>query len=267
MFSRPRLKTLLPSLSRLAGGFLLSTVTVAAAQAAQWKDFQSTETGLVLINMELSGEALNKTSAQLLRQSTPQNLASLSQALTDLQQKLAPAILEHGSDIAQSLKSFELKSTPQYEQLESPVHLTATTNTVLKKAYFINSAVRTQSELLPVIEQKLKSSSITMEDKIALGLTTLALGHFMTRSSAYAQEVPTDIQNLSRQVASRISQTQAKITANPMSALQLGNELKFLMEAQSALGKISEMSTVNAQKLPTQVQQLAVVAQKVNRLF
>lgn len=266
MFSRPRLKTLLPSLSRLAGGFLLSTVTVAAAQAAQWKDFQSTETGLVLINMELSGEALNKTSAQLLRQSTPQNLASLSQTLTGLQQKLAPAILEHGSDIAQSLKSFELKSTPQYEQLESPVHLTATTNTVLKKAYFINSAVRTQSELLPVIEQKLKSS-ITMEDKIALGLTTLALGHFMTRSSAYAQEVPTDIQNLSGQVASRISQTQAKITANPMSALQLGNELKFLMEAQSALGKISEMSTVNAQKLPTQVQQLAVVAQKVNRLF
>jgi hypothetical protein len=242
--------------------FMLCT----AAQAAQWKTFADTETGLVLIKSGLSGEKINLSTEKMV-QSSSQNLSLLKGPMTSLQKTLAPLVLKYETGIGDSLKSYRLENSPKYEQLDSKMSLAQKANEILMKAYFINSAVETQTVLLPVLEGKLKAGKLSIEDKAAAALVSLSLGNFLAQSSKYAQQIPTDSNVLVKEVSAEIDRVQKKISANPMSAFQMGQELQFLMEAQSALGKATEMTQKNAQLLPTQAQKLASLMQNIQKLF
>lgn len=242
--------------------FMLCT----AAQAAQWKTFTDTETGLLLINGGLSGEKINLTSANMVKTSS-QNLSLLQGPMTSLQKTLEPLVVKYEAGIGSSLKPFNVEKPPRYEQLESLVPLAQKTNEILRKAYFINSAVETQATLLPGLEAKLKTGKLSIEDKAAMALVSLSLGNFLAQSSKYAQQIPSDSDVLTKQVTAEIDRVQKKISANPMSAFQMGQELQFLIEAQSALGKATDMTQKNAQLLPTQAQKLASLMQNIQKLF
>mgnify|MGYP000032331680 CR=1 FL=1 len=253
-------------LKRIAIASLSTFLFSTAVQAAQWKTFTDTETGLLLINGGLSGEKINLTSANMVKTSS-ENLSLLQEPMTSLQQKLAPLVLKYEEGIGRSLKPFNIEKTPRYEQLDSQVPLAQKTNEILKKAYFINSAVETQTTLLPGLEAKLKAGKLPIEDKAAMALVSLSLGNFLAQSSKYAQQIPSDSDVLTKQVTAEIDRVQKKMSANPMSAFQMGQELQFLMEAQSSLGKATEMTQKNVQLLPAQAQKLSSLMLNIQKLF
>lgn len=248
---------------------LLSTlvffVLSGAVQAAQWKNFTDTETGLLLINSGLSAEKINLTSANMVQSS--QGLSFLQGPMISLQKSVTPLVLKYETGIVSRLKGYALEKTPRYEQLESRVPLAQKTNDILMKTYYVNSALETQASLLPTLEDKLKSGKLSIEEKASVALVSLSLGYFLSQSSKYAQQIPTDSKALTQQVSAEIDRLQKKITTNPMNAFQFGQELQFLIEAQGSLGKATEMTNKNAQALPVQAQKLASLMQNVQKLF
>lgn len=235
-------------------------------QAAEWKRFSDIETGLVFITGDVSVEEINTLSATQVR-SGGQNLALLKAPMTALQEVVAPIVTERGAEVLQSLKSYTLDDQPRYQQLESVLPLARKTNEVLMKTYFINSAIETQNQLLPGLDKQLQAGNISAADKAALALVTLSLGHFVSKASVYGQTLPDDITGLSAEVASKVSQLEKAIRANPMNALQMGPELQLLLEAQTALRKAGEMSAHSTQLLPAQTQKLVQLMQRVHTLF
>jgi hypothetical protein len=253
-------------LKQIALASVSAIMLCTAAQAAQWKTFTDIETGLFLIQSGLSAEKINMASEKMVNTSS-QNLSLLQGPMTSLQKTLAPLVLQYETGIGNSLKSYRLENSPKYEQLDSKMSLAQRANDILMKSYFINSAVETQTALLPTLESKLKVGKLSIEDKAAAALVSLSLGHFLAQSSKYAQQIPADSNVLTKQVSAEIDRVQKNISANPMSAFQMGQELQFLMEAQSALGKATEMTQKNAQLLPAQAQKLASLMQSIQKLF
>ena len=241
-------------------------LSAGSAQAAQWQRFADTETGLLLIKSGQSGEALQLSSQQMVN-TMGQGLPFLQAPMALLQKTVAPLVVPYETGIGRALKDYALENDPKYEQLESRVSLATQTNETLRKAYFINSAIETQASLLPALESQLESRTLAIEEKAAAALVSLSLGYFLSQSAQYAQQIPTDSSRLTQQVTAEITRLQRKISANPLSAFQLGQELQFLIEAQGALAKATEMTHKNAQILPAQSQQLLSLMQKVQKLF
>lgn len=248
----------------LAGLSLLILST--PVQAAQWKPFSDVETGLFFMTGDLSTEKVTSASANMV-QSSRQNLALLEGPMKALQTSIAPVVQEQGAGVIRSLKAYTLENAPRYEQLESNLPLAIKTNEMLMKAHFVNAAIETQNTLLPRLESKLKAGQLSLEDKAALALVTLSLGNFVSKASAYGQQIPGDSASLTQQVSAEVNRVRRNIQTNPMSALQLGPELQLLLEAQSALGKASDMTQKNVQLLPEQTQKLIGVMQNVQKLF
>ncbi len=239
-------------------------IFAAPAQAAQWKAFTDLETGLVFMTGDLSNEKLQSaTRAQI----SGQNTALLQGPMNALQKSVAPVVQAQGAGVIRSLKAYALEKAPQYEQLDSRLPLASKTNELLMKAHFINAAIETQNSLLPRLESKLKAGQLSLEDKAALALVTLSLGNFVSKAATYGQQVPGDLDSLTRQVAAEVNRVQKNIQSNPMNALQMGPELQLLLEAQSALGKASDMTQKNVKLLPDQTQKLVGVMQNVQKLF
>ncbi len=252
--------------STVLSASLLFTLTQPVS-AAVWKDFEGLDTGLILLYPDMGASDIQKASRKMMASLGGRQSSALTRALINLEKKLAPEINAYKEELSRALKPYRVEGRPRYEQLESLLALARESNNALHKSYFINEALSVNQDLLPRLKAQVKKQNLSGQDRAALGVAALSLGYFTLHAIDYARELPGDTARVETRLGQKITQVRQKISANPFSAVQLGQELQFLLEAQGVMGRISKKTGQSLQQLPDSASELAGIITAVGELF
>lgn len=254
---------------------------VVPAQAANVKQFSALELGLLFLDPQGLTAAGDKGLDSLfgvsgnLMSEMPSSAQKVAQPLADSIVKVKDQIVGvakgKSDELAPYLQPYQIldKSPLTYEELDLPskpeLHrLVEQSNDLLKQSSRVSGTIKLSDELLPKLEESLaKLDPGNGTQKAALGIVAVSLANLNLGAAQSVDKLRKDITDLQGRVKGQIDSTRSAMSANPMNAFGMGEDLQVLMGLSDTLPHTSVDLANASTKLPGIIGKLQAIIAKL----
>lgn len=279
------IKTAQPSVRKLllASLLLFGSVCSRPAEAANTRQFSAIELGLAFLDpkgLTDSGDQMldnlfgtSNTLMSSMPSSARQLASPLGEAITKVKDQIMGAAKGKSNELDPYLKPYQIygQSPLSYQELDLPGKpalrsLVERSNDLLKQSSRVSGTIRITDELLPKLETSLdKLDPGDAMQKAALGIVAVSLANLNLGAAQSVDRLRQDIGVLQGQVQSEFQHTQAAVSANPMNALSMGEEVQVLSGLTETLPHASKDLADASGKLPGLISRLQALISRLRR--